>query len=172
MMMRLLGLIAAALAAGLHGAPTLAQPQFNESPIAPGFWSFPSHKAVTAQEVAVVCRNNFGIRFADGHFLGVSLRKTEKGLVQREIEEVGRCTFNRETQIDHCEVRQIHPDGSILAGTTDNRYSSDAHKLLKMTVTPKMITDSPSDNAPFDAFPVRCPDDTVWSILNESSPPK
>jgi hypothetical protein len=36
-----------------------------------------------------------------------------------------------------------------------------------MTVTPKMVTDTPFTNAPFDAFPVHCPDDVVWSILNE-----
>ena len=41
-----------------------------------------------------------------------------------------------------------------------------------MNVAPKMITNSPVDNAPFDVFPVRCPDDAVWSILNESVAPK
>ena len=41
-----------------------------------------------------------------------------------------------------------------------------------MVVTPKMITDLPVDNAPFDAFPVRCPDDAVWNILNETGSPK
>jgi hypothetical protein len=30
-----------------------------------------------------------------------------------------------------------------------------------------MVTDTPFTNAPFDAFPVHCPDDVVWSILNE-----
>jgi hypothetical protein len=35
-----------------------------------------------------------------------------------------------------------------------------------------MITDSPVDNAPYDAFPVRCPDDAAWTILNETMPPK
>jgi hypothetical protein len=36
-----------------------------------------------------------------------------------------------------------------------------------MTVTPKMVTDTPFTNAPFDTFPVHCPDDVVWGILNE-----
>jgi hypothetical protein len=27
---------------------------------------------------------------------------------------------------------------------------------------------SPSSNAPYQAFPVRCPDDAIWTILNES----
>jgi hypothetical protein len=45
------------------------------------------------------------------------MRRTELGLVQREVEDVGSCAFNRETQIDQCSVRIIHFDGSILAGT-------------------------------------------------------
>jgi len=95
-----------------------------------------------------------------------------RGLLQREIEDVGRCAFNREAQIDHCDVKVIHPDGSILIGTTESRYSFDAHKILKMIVTPKMITDTPFSDAPFDAFPVRCPEVTVWSILNEKGSPR
>ena len=94
------------------------------------------------------------------------------GLVQREVEKVGRCTFNRATQTDSCEMKHIHSDGSILAGTAEIKYSLDGQKISKMVVTPKMITDSPVDNAPFDAFPVRCPDDAVWNILNETSLPK
>ena len=48
----------------------------------------------------------------------------------------------------------------------------DAKKIVKILVTPKMITDSPVDNAPYEAFPVRCPDDNVWAILNETIAPK
>jgi hypothetical protein len=54
-----------------------------------------------------------------------------------------------------------------MLGTTESRYSFGDGKTLKMTVTPKMVTDTPFTNAPFDAFPVHCPDDVVWSILNE-----
>jgi len=80
--------------------------------------------------------------------------------------------FNRETQIDHCEEKIDNPDGSIIVGTMERRYSFDNDKTLKMIVRPKMITDTPFSDAPFDAFPVRCPDATIWSILNESRPPK
>ena len=94
------------------------------------------------------------------------------GLVQREVEKVGRCSFNRTTQTDSCEMKHIHSDGSILAGTAETKYTLDGQKISKMVVTPKMITNLPVDNAPFDAFPVRCPDDAVWNILNETSLPK
>jgi hypothetical protein len=162
----------AVLAAGLFGTLTLVQAQLNETPITPGFWSFPRHKAVTAQELVTAFRKGFEVRFVDGHFIGLRMRKTERGLVQREVEGVGRCAFNRGTQIDRCEMKLINPDGSILVGTTESRYSFDADRTLKMIVTPKMITDSPSDNVPFDAFPVHCPDDAMWSILNEIGPPR
>ena len=162
----------AALAGGLFGAPALAQTPLNESPIAPGFWSFPTKKVTAAPDIVALCRNHFDIRFADGRFIGLRLQRRDGGLVQREVEKVGRCTFNRAAQADSCDVRLIHSDGSILVGTAEIKYSFDNQKVSKMVVTPKMITDSPVDNAPFDAFPVRCPDDAVWSILNESPLPK
>jgi len=162
----------AVLAVLLLGVPTLALSQLNESPITPGFWSFPNHKAVTAQQIRAACRDHFEIRLADGHFIGLTMHKTDKNLAQRQVEDVGRCIFNRETQVDHCEMKIDNPDGSIIVGTMDSRYSFDNDKTLKMIVTPKMIIDTPFSDAPFDAFPVRCPDATIWSVLNESRPPK
>jgi hypothetical protein len=160
------------VAVWLLGGPTLAQAQLNESPITPGFWSFPGRKAVTAQEIRAACRNHFEIRFGDGHFIGLTMHKTETNFTQRLVEDVGRCMFDRKTQIDHCEKKVIHPDGSIMVGTTENRYSFDSDRAVKVIVTPKMITDTPFSDAPFDAFPVRCPDATMWSILNESGSPR
>jgi len=93
------------------------------------------------------------------------MRRSEQGLVQREVEDVGRCVFSRETQIDQCSVRTTYSDGSILAGTLKSKYSLDANHTLTMSVTPEMITDSPSSNAPYQAFPVRCPADAIWTIL-------
>jgi hypothetical protein len=159
---------AAVLTIGLLGTPTLAQAQLSERPIAPGFWSFPAHKTRTAKDVLAACRDHFEIRFADGHFIGLRMRRSEQGLVQREVEDVGSCVFNREKQTDQCSVRTTHSDGSILAGTLKSRYSLDADHALTMSVTPEMITDSPSSNAPYQVFPVRCPDDAMWNILNDS----
>jgi hypothetical protein len=160
------------LAGVLLGTPAPAQTLLTDSPITPGFWSFPAKKTIAAPDIVAVCRNHFEIRFADGHFIGLRTQKRDLGLIQREVEKVGRCTFNRDKQVDSCELRFIHADGSISTGTAETKYSFDNQKVLKMVVTPKMITDTPFDNAPFDAFPVRCPDDAVWNFLNESSPPK
>src|SRR5271170_7299712 len=83
---------------------TLAQAQLKESPITPGFWSFPSHKIATAQDVVAACRNHFEIKFADGHILGLRTHETASGLVRQEVDDVGRCAFNRGAQIDHCDM--------------------------------------------------------------------
>jgi hypothetical protein len=195
-MTRRLGVLAAAAFAGaICGTSASAQTALTESPITPGFWSFP-RKPVAPSDVVAACRAHLEIRFADGHFMGLRTQKREMGLVQREVETVGRCTFDRDKQVDTCEIKNIHSDGSILAGVLTIKYTldpkgepkaasktdakadtksepkADTKKIAKILVTPKMITDSPVDNAPYDAFPVRCPDDAAWAILNETVPPK
>ena len=195
-MTRRLGVLAAAAFAGaICGTSASAQTALTESPITPGFWSFP-RKPVAPSDVVAACRAHLEIRFADGHFMGLRTQKREMGLVQREVETVGRCTFDRDKQVDTCEIKNIHTDGSILAGVLTIKYTLDpkgaaktdskpdlkadsksepkldTKKIAKILVTPKMITDSPVDNAPYDAFPVRCPDDAAWTILNETMPPK
>jgi hypothetical protein len=200
-MTRRLGVLAAAIFAGaICGTSASAQTPLTESPIMAGFWSFP-RKPMAASEVVAACRAHLEIRFADGHFIGLRTQKRDLGLSQREVETIGRCTFDRDKQVDTCEIKNIHGDGSILAGVLTIKYTldpkgldpktapkaapktdskadpknetkPDAKKIAKILVTPKMITDSPVDNAPYEAFPVRCPDDTVWAILNETVPPK
>ena len=192
---RLAVAVVAIFASAFCGTSASAQTALTESPITPGFWSFP-RKPVAASDIVAACRAHLEIRFADGHFIGLRTQKRDLGLVQREVETVGRCTFDRDKQVDTCEIKNIHTDGSILAGVltikytldpkgaakTDSKPDSkadsksepkpDTKKIAKILVTPKMITDSPVDNAPYDAFPVRCPDDAAWTILNETMPPK
>jgi hypothetical protein len=187
--------VVAIFASAFCGTSASAQTALTESPITPGFWSFP-RKPVAPSDVVAACRAHLEIRFADGHFMGLRTQKREMGLVQREVETVGRCTFDRDKQVDTCEIKNIHSDGSILAGVLTIKYTldpkgepkaasktdakadtksepkADTKKIAKILVTPKMITDSPVDNAPYDAFPVRCPDDAAWAILNETVPPK
>jgi hypothetical protein len=195
-MTRGFGVLAAAIFVGFScGIPASAETPLGESPITPGFWSFP-RKPVAASDMVATCRAHLEIRFADGHFIALRAQKRDLGLTQREVESVGRCSFDRDKQVDTCEIRNIHADGSILAGVLTIKYTLDpkadpkaapktnakadpkseekpeAKKIAKILVTPKMITDSPVDNAPYEAFPVRCPDDAVWTIFGETSPPK
>jgi hypothetical protein len=196
-MTRCAGVLALAIFAGaLSGTAVPAQTALTESPITAGFWSFP-RKPVPASDIAATCRAHLEIHFADGHFIALRMHKRDMGLYQREVEAVGRCSFDQNKQADICEIKNFHTEGSILAGVLSIKYTldpksvdlksdgrsapkpdakpgqnSDGKKITKMVVTPKMITDSPVDNAPYDAFPVRCPDDTVWTILNETVPPR
>ena len=80
------------------------------------------------------------------------MHRSEPGLVQREVEDVGSCVFNRETQIDRCSVRIINSDGSILGGTLKSRYSFDADHKLMMSVTPEMITDFSVQQRPLSSL--------------------
>jgi hypothetical protein len=182
----------AVFAAASYGPAVSAQTALSESPITPGFWSFP-RKPAPSSDVAATCRAHLEIHFADGHFIALRMQRRDMGLYQREVEAVGRCTFDQSKQADICEIKNFHAEGSILAGVLTIKYTLDPKsvdaksaskadakagqtpdnkKITKAVVTPKMITDSPVDNAPYDAFPVRCPDDTVWTILNETVSPK
>jgi hypothetical protein len=188
-------LTAAVFVAFSCSTPASAETAFSESPITAGFWSFP-RKPVAPSDTVAACRAHLEIRFADGHFIGLRAQKRDLGLTQREVESVGRCSFDRDKQLDICEIRNIHADGSILAGVLTIKYTldskgdpkaapktdgkadqkseskPDAKRIARILVTPKMVTDSPVDNAPYEAFPVRCPDDTAWTILSETAPPK
>jgi hypothetical protein len=188
-------LTAAVFVAFSCSTPASAETAFSESPITAGFWSFP-RKPVAPSDTVATCRAHLEIRFADGHFIGLRAQKRDLGLTQREVESVGRCSFDREKQLDICGIRNIHADGSILAGVLTIKYTldskgdpkaapktdgkadqkseskPDAKRIARILVTPKMVTDSPVDNAPYEAFPVRCPDDTAWTILSETAPPK
>jgi hypothetical protein len=188
-------LTAAVFVAFSCSTPASAETAFSESPITAGFWSFP-RKPVAPSDTFATCRAHLEIRFADGHFIGLRAQKRDLGLTQREVESVGRCSFDRDKQLDICEIRNIHADGSILAGVLTIKYTldskgdpkaapktdgkadqkseskPDAKRIARILVTPKMVTDSPVDNAPYEAFPVHCPDDTAWTILSETAPPK
>jgi hypothetical protein len=69
----------AAFAGSLFGTPALSQAQLNDSPITPGFWSFPTKKTVVAPDIITICRNHFEIRFADGLFIGLRTQKAGRG---------------------------------------------------------------------------------------------
>jgi len=163
-----------ALTAAMLGAVLLASSSwaqsaapFKEAPFTSGFWSFPIHKANGAAEILAHCRAHFEIRFPDGHFIDLRMTKTEGRLVQREVEKVGYCVFSATTQVERCEIKITNADGSVLVGTTENKFVVETENTLKVTVVPKMITDSPVGNTPFDIYPVRCPERAIWSILNK-----
>src|SRR5580704_5811886 len=146
-MTRRLGVaVVAIFASAFCGTSASAQTALTESPITPGFWSFP-RKPVAPSDVVAACRAHLEIRFADGHFIGLRTQKRDMGLVQREVETVGRCTFDREKQVDTCEIKNLHTDGSILAGVLTIKYTLDPKGLDSkgdLKAAPK--TDSKADS--------------------------
>ena len=85
---------AAVLTIGLLGTPTLAQAELSESPITPGFWSFPTHKTRTAKDVLAACRDRFENRFAAGHFIASAFNyKKPRGVVSsdRSLKSADAC---------------------------------------------------------------------------------
>jgi hypothetical protein len=143
-----------------------AQP-LQQSPITPGFWSWPRQKTVTPQAISDACQDQVAIQFADGRYFGLRLRNAEKkSLVAPVVNEVGFCKFDPASQIERCELRVINADGTVSTGAMESHYTSDADRTIRMTVTPKIINGEPSKAAPFDVFPTPCPDTVVWTGLN------
>src|SRR5580692_13167873 len=104
-MTRRLGVaVVAIFASAFCGTSASAQTALTESPITPGFWSFP-RKPVAPSDVAATCRAHLEIHFADGHFIALRLQKRDMGLYQREVEAVGRCSFDQNKQADICEIK-------------------------------------------------------------------
>jgi hypothetical protein len=107
-MTRCAGVLALAIFAGACCVTQVsAQTTLTESPITPGFWSFP-RKPVAPSDVAATCRAHLEIHFADGHFIALRLQKRDMGLYQREVEAVGRCSFDQNKQADICEIKNFH----------------------------------------------------------------
>jgi hypothetical protein len=166
--------VTAATAALMLAVPSAssAQDKLDASPITPGFWSFPREKPAGPQAIANSCRTQFALQFADGHYFSVRMGAAEKRGSSPTIEEIGNCSFNRDTQVERCTLKDNKADGSITTGAIETRYSTDPDGALRMRVTPILEGPSSSGRNPFDLFPVRCPDDLVWTTLIENNPPQ
>jgi len=164
------GLLIAVFGATFIGSACANGP-LQQSPITPGLWAWPGHKAANAKEVADLCRNKLEIQFADGRYLGVKLRNGGKALNPPVIDEIGRCHFSRDTQTDHCALKEF-ADGLILTGLIESRFSYDADKTLRMSVKVTITSGDKDGGRAFDVFPVKCPVDLVWDSLLPTKTPK
>jgi hypothetical protein len=159
----------AALMLAIPAVPS-AQEKLDASPITPGFWSWPREKPASPQAIVNSCRTEFAVQFADGHYFEVRMGSAGKQGSSPTISQVGNCSFNRDAQVERCMVKDNKADGSIETGAIESRFSTDPDGALKMKITPILEGPSSSDGKPFDVFPVRCPDDLVWTTLIEKNP--
>ena len=150
--------------------PLSAQEPLQQSPITPGFWVWPRQKTTDPQVIAELCRDKLALQFADGRYLGIKLRIEGKPNVPPEIDEVGRCSFNKATQVERCDLKQFNEDGSTAVGFIESRYSYDADRTLKMSVKVTVTEGDPKDPAAFDVYPVPCSSEVVWDSLHKFDP--
>jgi ABC transporter substrate binding protein len=139
------------------------QEAMKESPITPGYWSWPREKNLNSQAIAERCHTQFSVQLANGPYFTVKLRDDANEVISPpQVSEVGFCKFNRETKVEACNLVLNHSEGTTYAGLIESRFSFDADGTLKMTVTP---TVNGTQEKPFDIYPVHCPEDGAWQDL-------
>ncbi len=165
-------LLAAIVGTGLLLASEPVRAQLSESPITPGFWSWPRERTTSPEAIVAACRDHFAVQFPNGRYFGVRMRTLDKALIPPQIDEVGHCQFDRDMQMERCDMTINNSDGSVSVGVMEAGFSFDAERTMKMTVAPKIVDGVASNAKPFDVFPVRCPDDAVWNALKGVTPAK
>jgi hypothetical protein len=144
-----------------------------QSPITVGYWIFPREKPATPQAIADECRKGVTFQFADGHFFRLSFYGMDKmPLATSSVHEVGYCQFDRAKQIERCDLRIIHDDGTANSGVIESTFIIAADGSISMNVTPKIVNGAPSTETPFVNFPTPCPGAVVWDALNGSAAQK
>ena len=146
---------------------------FSASPITPGFWQFSNKKNANSNEIAQGCRDYVTFQFQDGYYFTLSTKKrpyeaSKPRLSSAIVHEVGRCTFDRESQIEHCDLAVTEDSGATNKGFIDIRYSSE-NGALKMIIR-ATITDGSNagKTETFERFPVKCPDNIVHDLMSPS----
>jgi hypothetical protein len=148
--------------------PAASKTNFSESPITPGFWQFSSIGNLSNDAIAQGCRNYVTFQFQGGYYLMLSMKKSapkSAGLSTATVHEVGRCTFDRESQSEHCDVAVTDDAGTIIPGFIDIRYSTE-NSALKMSIKAKITRDRHEGKTEsFERFPVKCPDNVVHDLM-------
>jgi hypothetical protein len=143
---------------------------FKASPITPGFWQFSNNRHTSSGDIAQACRDFVTFQFQDGYYFTLSMRKSpsqsaEPRLSAASVHEVGRCTFDRRSQTEHCDVSVTEDSGTTNKGFIDIRYSTEGG-VLRMSIKGSIIGGPNSGKSEsFDRFPVKCPDNVVHELM-------
>jgi hypothetical protein len=122
--------------------PIGSKTTFTASPITPGFWQFSNLRNPSDHAIAQGCREYATFQFQDGYYFMLSMKKNApESAVTRlsaaTVHEVGRCTFDQQSQSEHCDVAVTDDAGTTNQGFLDIRYSVE-DGALKMSI--KAIT--------------------------------
>jgi CRP-like cAMP-binding protein len=150
--------------------PAASKTNFTASPITPGFWQFSSIGNLSNDDVAQGCRDYITFQFQDGYYFMLGMKKnrlepTEPRLSTATVHEVGRCTFDRQSQSEHCDVAVTDETGAINQGFMDIRYSTENSALkmsIKATITGGLNVGKTES---FERFPVKCPDNVIHDLM-------
>jgi hypothetical protein len=153
--------------------PAGSKTTFSASPITPGFWQFSNIGIMSSDAIAKACRTYVTFQFQDGYYFMLSMKKnapesTEPRLNSATVHEVGRCTFDRNSQSEHCDVAVTDDAGKTNKGFIDIRYSM-GNGALKMSIE-ATITEGPNagKTESFERFPVKCPDNVVHDLMTSA----
>src|SRR5262249_17980724 len=143
---------------------------FATSPITPSFWQFSNLRDASNDDIAQGCRDYVTFQFQDGHSIMLGMKKNApKSAMTRlsmaTVHEVGRCTFDQNSQSEHCDVAVTDHVGTTNQGFIDIRYSTE-NGALKMSIK-ATITGGPNagKTESFERFPVKCPDNVVHDLM-------
>lgn len=142
---------------------------FSASPITAGFWQFSNKKNANINEISKGCRDYVTLQFQDGYYFTLSMKKhppkAKPRLNSAIVQEVGRCTFDQESQTEHCDLAVTEDSGATNKGFIDIRYSSENGEL-KMTVRATITEGANAGNSEtFERFPIKCPDSIVHDLM-------
>ena len=148
---------------------------FRASPITPRFWQFSSIRNTNSSAIAQACRDYVTFQFEDGYYFTLSMRKNppqsgEPRLSAASVHEVGRCTFDRKSQAEHCDLAVTDDSGTTNKGFIDIRYSTESG-ALKMSIEATISGGANSGKTEsFERFPVKCPDSIVHDLMTPAKP--
>jgi hypothetical protein len=142
---------------------------FSASPITAGFWQFSNKKNANINEISKGCQDYVTFQFQDGYYFTLSMKKHQPGAKPRWnsaiVQEVGRCAFDPDSQIEHCDLTVTEDSGATNKGFIDIRYSSE-NGALKMIVRATITEGSNAGNSEtFERFPIKCPDNIVHDLM-------
>jgi hypothetical protein len=142
---------------------------FSASPITAGFWQFSNKKNANINEISKGCREYATFQFQDGYYLTLSMKKhppeAELRLKSAIVQEVGRCTFDQESQTEHCDLAVTEDSGATNKGFIDIRYSTE-NGSLKMIIRATITEGANAGNSEtFERFPIKCPDSIVHDLM-------
>ena len=150
--------------------PAASKTNFTESPITPGFWQFSSIGTLSSDAIARGCREYVTFQLQEGYYFMLRMKRSAPEsaaprLSTATVHEIGRCTFDRESQSEHCDVAVTDEAGTVNQGFVDIRYSTE-NSALKMTIK-AAITQGPHAGKTelFERFPVKCPDSVVHDLM-------